>query len=331
MRESPCIADPNFFKPPNPVALGEAFLRKIYQKVHEDKFSYLCTFTGRHRVGKSLSACVFSDLLDPTFMPNFEKRVCYTGEEFMNAVEDLRKQKIHGGAIVLDEANIGLPSREWYNLSNKSINYAIQAFGYLRPIVSMVTQDITFIDSQPKKLFHDFFEVDRTNNEYSIVKPFNMQFNKRTGKVFFVYPRFVGGGRKHSAGNRLTMTYIKVMRPPKDFIKRYEEHSQKMKDRLIQQMNDVVKSLRVKEGEHIEDKLNETEILEALKKEENNPIYVSNRGSFRKDIIAHEFGIPHSFARVLSIKATNARSERKRWEEQEKQRKKGKGEETETT
>jgi transposase len=313
MEESPCIADPLFFKQPNPIAMGEAFLRKIYQTVHDDKFSYLCTFTGRHRVGKSLSACIFSHLLDSTFLDNFEKRVCYSGEDFMGAVEDLRKKRIHGGAIVLDEANIGIPSREWYNLSNKSINYAIQAFGYMRPIVSMVTQDITFIDAQPKKLFHAFYEVDRKNNAYSIVKPFNMKFNKRTGKVYFVYPRFVGGG-VHGGGTRITMNCIKVMKPPKEFINRYEKHSQKMKDRLIEQMNDVVKSLKVKDGEHREARMSEEEILEQLMEERDNPIFMTKQKTFRKDIIANEFGIPHRYARVIAIKANLKLQKKKDYE-----------------
>jgi hypothetical protein len=301
---SPCVLDPTYFNPPDPEAMGEAFLKTIWQSVHDKKFSYLCTFTGRHRVGKSITACVFSHLLDPTFFENFEERVCYTAEQFMTAVEGLRKKKIIGGAIVMDEANIGMPSREWYQVSNKSINYAIQAFGYMRPIVSMVTQDITFIDSQPRKLFHAFYEVERTNNKYSTILPFNIQFNKRSGKMYFIYPRFhshYGAGR----GAKITMNRIRVMKPPKWFFKRYDEHSQTMKDGLIEQMHDIVHSIKEKELENKKDKrLNQEEIIKKLLEQKDNPVFVSNQGRFRSEIVASEFKIPARWARVVAIKAT---------------------------
>jgi hypothetical protein len=302
IQDAPCIADPLYFNPPNPEGLGEAFLRNIWKSVHIDKFSYLCTFTGRHRVGKSLSACVFSDILDPTFMENFEERVCYTAEQFMTAVESLRKNKIIGGAIVMDEANIGMPSREWYMVSNKSVNYAVQAFGYMRPIVSMVTQDITFIDSQPRKLFHAFFEVNRNNNEYSVVLPFNIKFNKRTGKMYFVYPRF-HGGYKGGRGTKITMNTLKMMKPPKWFIDRYDKHSQIMKDRLIEQMHDLIHSLKLKENTPTEDRLSEEEILAVLLEERDNPVYLTNRNTYRADVIARTFKIPHRWAKVIAVKA----------------------------
>lgn len=302
---SPCLLDPDYFKVPDPHGLGEAFLRQIYQYVHDKNFSYLCTFTGRHRVGKSLSACAFSYLLDSTFWDNFEDRVCYTPEQFMRAVENIRKKKIIGGAIVLDEANIGIPSREWYNISNKSINYAIQAFGYLRPIVSFVCQDITYIDSQPRKLFHAFFEVQRTNNRYSEILPFNIQINKRTGKMYFVYPRFAG--THHSGrGAKIIMSRLKLAMPPDWFNERYEKHSQIMKDNLIEQMNDIIQSMTFKEKQGRQKdkyKQNEATIIKELLEEKENPIFITRGGTFRFETVARHFSIPHSYAKVVALKA----------------------------
>ena len=310
MNNSPALLDPYYFKVPDPEGLGEAFLRNIYQYVHDKNFSYLCTWTGRHRVGKSLSACIFSYLLDPTFWDNFEERVCYTPEQFMNAVESLRKNKIVGGAIVLDEANIGIPSREWYNISNKSINYAIQAFGYLRPIVSFVCQDITYIDSQPRKLFHAFFEVTRSNNRYSEILPFNIDINKRTGKMYFVYPRFHGTASS-GRGTKIIVNRLKIAKPPKWFIERYEKHSQIMKEGLIAQMNEIIQSLTNKDTEDRKRnkyRHSEEEMLEEMMRQISNPMFVNKKGQFRFEMLAHHFNIPVQYSRVLALKG-NSRAE----------------------
>lgn len=303
VNNSPVFLNPQFFKVPDPNALGEAFLRRIWQMVHDKNFSYLCTFTGRHRVGKSLSACAFSYLLDPTFWDNFEERVCYTPEQFMTAVDNLRQNKIIGGAIVLDEANIGIPSREWYNISNKSINYAIQAFGYLRPIVSFVCQDITFIDSQPRKLFHAFFEVTRANNRYSEILPFNIDINKRTGKMYFVYPRFhgtTGSGR----GTKIIVNRLKFAKPPDWFIERYETHSQKMKEGLISQMNQIIQSMtmRDKEDKKNKYKMSEEEMIAEMVRLKDNKIFVNKKGQFRHEILANHFKIPFTYAKIMALK-----------------------------
>jgi hypothetical protein len=273
------------------------------------QFSYLCVLTGRHRVGKSLCAVSFAHVLDKTFMQDFEKRIVYTPDQFLDAVEDIKRKKIIGASIVWDEANLGIPSREWYNISNRAINYSIQAFGYLRPIVFFVTQDMTFIDSQPRKLFHAFYEIKRGSNDYSLIYPFEISYNKRTGKMYYVYPRF-SGSQGGSRGYKILMKPIRLMKPPKWLIKKYKAHSEIIKDELIDQMKDMAKSFKmrhVQEGD--KGKLTEVEMLEVLKQEKDNKLFVNSRGRYRADIIKNEFGIPMSWAKTIKIKADIAKLE----------------------
>ena len=301
MLQSPINTDPYFFEKPDPGGIAEAYLRSIWRSVHTKGFSYLCTLTGRHRVGKSLAALAFADLLDETFWKNMELRTVYTPEEFFIAIEHLDYNKITGGAIVWDEANLGIPSREWYNVANKSINYAIQAFGYLKPMVFFVTQDITFIDSQPRKLFHDFFEIKRNNNEYSIIYPFDMKINKRTGKVYYVYPRLSKGYQV--GGARMVLRPLKLMKLPKAMIKRYEAHSIDRKRALIKQMKDIVTSLKAKEDKGKGYRLSEEEIIAHVMGEKENPLFINRDGAFRTDAIKREFKIPYTFATRIKIQA----------------------------
>jgi hypothetical protein len=176
---------------------------------------------------------------------------------------------------------------------------------------------MTFIDSQPRKLFHAFYEVKRGSNQYSLIYPFEISYNKRTGKMYYVYPRFSGsqGGER---GYKILMKPIRLIKPPQWLIKKYKKHSEIIKDQLIDQMKDMAQSFRQrreKEGEKT--KLTEREMLEVLKEERENDLFVNNRGRFRVDTIKNEFKIPMSWAKTVKIKADIAKmeDEAKEWEE----------------
>lgn len=303
MIDFPINTNPYYFKMIDSAALAEAYLRNIYRMVHHRHFSYLGIFTGEHRVGKSLGAVSFSYLLDKTFEDNFEDRVVYYPNEFMDAICKIAEQKIKGGAIVWDEAQIKHGSRDWYTSVNKAINTAIQSFGYLNPIVFYVTQDPSFIDSQPRKLFRSFYEVKRTNNKYSTILPFNIEYNRRTGKPYYVYPRFYDW-HSGTIGTKLKMHVIKLMKQPKELNKRYEKHSEVFKDKLLKRTRDMTRSLLQKELEQTgKREYDEEAILKSLMDEKENPIFLTRDGRFRPEMIASEFSVPHSYARVLKIKA----------------------------
>lgn len=302
MIESPITIDPFYYNPPNPSGLAEAYLRNVWRSVHERGFSYLCTLTGRHRVGKSLVAIAFARLLDSTYWENMETRTIYTGDQFFEATEDIEQNKIKGGAIVWDEANLGISSRDWYTLANRCINHAVQAMGYLKPLIFFVTQDVTFIDSQPRKMFHSFFEVDRKNTQFSNVKPFDIRFNKRTGKMFYYYPRF-SGRYKGGSGPRIIMKPMRVMKPPRDIIKRYRTHSEPMKKRLMKQMKDIMASIKTTSDKKDQYRLSEEEIIAHVMGEKENPLFITRDGTFRVETIARDFKIPFAFARRIKIQA----------------------------
>lgn len=302
MIESPINLDPHYYKAPDPYGVAEAYLRDIYRNVHEKKFSYLSTLTGAHRVGKSVGAVTFADILDPTFDESMEKRVVYEADEFSEAVEEIRKDHIIGGAIVWDESNLGLSSRNWYTIANKHINFTIQAFGYIRPMVFFVTQDVTFIDSQPRKLFHDFLEIKRTDNTCSKIYPFDIRINKRTGKIYYVYPRF-HSLYKGGQGARLILRPLKLMKPPKPLIDRYEKHSRIKKEHLMKQNEDMIKAMKQHaDPDYKKERLSEDEIIQHCIAEKDNPLFINNRGEYRHDTIAQEFKIPYRYAKMLKIK-----------------------------
>jgi len=304
---SPINNNPYYFGKPNHKGIAEAYLRDIYKNVHLKKFSFLATITGRHRVGKSVSGVAMGDLLDPTFYPNLEERVVYTPYEFTSAIQEIARKKIIGGVVVWDEANLGLSSRDWYTQANKHINFTVQAFGYIRPIVLFVTQDVTFIDSQPRKLFHAFMEVNRSNNMYCNILPFLVSINKRSGKMFYSYPRMKMGNR--GGGRVIKMKPMRLLEPPKELMKRYDAHSTKRKATLMRENAEVIQHMRKKSKEKQEqDYLSDDEIIDHCIAEQHNPVFINNKGEFNANTIAQEFHVSFRKAKYLKARADAQRN-----------------------
>jgi len=289
------------------------YLKSMYFSIHDLKYNFLGVITGKHRVGKSTDSLVFSSILDRTFWDNMEERVVYFPEQFMKALRNLAKQRIIGGAIVWDEAGVGIPARSWYDISNKSINFVTQVMGYLRPIIFFVTQDMTYIDSQPRKLFHSFYECYRGSKDRNTIKPFNISYDKRMGKIYYIYPR-IYRRIEDVNGTLVKLKNITVTKPPKDFIERYEEHSFDFKQKILLQMEERIRKF---DTEDIVNKksLTQREILDMVI--QNYKKYETKRSSFGNvildaNIIRFDFSIPYPLARFIKADAERQINEKHR-------------------
>ena len=286
----------------NKILMG--YLKSIYLSVHQLKYNFLAVSTGKHRVGKSVSGVLLCSILDKTFYPNLEERVVYYPEQFMDAMKDIASKNIIGGAIVWDEAGVGIPARSWYELSNKSINFVTQVMGYLRPIIFFVTQDMTYIDSQPRKLFHAFYECYRNSTEHNYMKPFEIQYDKRKGKIYYKYPR-ISRVVEDVVGSTVKLNKIKIDKPPKELIDRYEQHSFDFKDRIMLQMEERIRKY---DQEEVISKKNMTqkEILEQVIT--NHKRYESKRSKLGDpvldfNLIRFDFSIPTPLAKFIKADA----------------------------
>jgi hypothetical protein len=218
---------------PTSETLAWAYFNRLYRKLHVENFSLLITFYGRHRAGKSLGAVDFGYILDPTFLPNLEKRVVYTSKDLMQAFKEIRINKIKGGAVIIDEAGSGdLSSQRWYEEISKIVSAELQAVGYLNPFIGFVTQSFSFINTTARKLSHGVFEVYRTNTDYSKIKPFWIENNPWISGSYHKYPIFC---ENHNgvASNIYKINNIRIPLPPDEVKDRYIAHSQAYKDKLL--------------------------------------------------------------------------------------------------
>ena len=310
MMNFPINNDPYFFGNVDNYVLAEDYLNEIYKNLHKRNLSFLGIWTGQHRVGKSVGAEVFADLLDPTFEDCLEERTVYTSHDFMSSMENIRKDHIKGGATVWDETQIKHGSRDWYKDVNKSINSAIQAFGYLNPIVFFVTQDPSFIDSQPRKLFHSFYEVKRTGNQWNYILPFNIKYNRRIGKPYYIYPRY----KVKYFGNmgiKAKLMYIRMLKPSAKFLHRYNNHSQKFKDKFLADTHSFARTVKELEEQQVKER--ETTdadiVIDILEKHLHDPIFISKFGNYRPEQIREEYKLSFRAAKRISHRASVKRKD----------------------
>jgi hypothetical protein len=221
------------YSQPTPDRLAKAYFNRLWRKLHIENFSLLIVFYGKHRVGKSLSAVDFCYILDETFEANMESRIVYTSRGLIQAFKDIKTLGIKGGGIVVDEAGSGdLSNMRWYEELAKVVSAELQAVGYLNPLICFVTQNFSFINTTARKLSQGVFEVNRTNNLYSTIKPFWIENNPWITGFYRKYPIFCES-RGNVASNVYKINKIKIGLPPKEILERYKNHSQAFKDQLL--------------------------------------------------------------------------------------------------
>jgi DNA-binding CsgD family transcriptional regulator len=194
----------------------QLFLRWIANRISNNKNVLILTLGGTG-TGKSYGDSRIAQDCDSTFDIN---RTCFKPEEFMNITESgILKAK--GAAILYDDAGITLNSRNWYDLTNKMINYYLQIARADNQILLFNTPDISFLDSAARKLFHLVLITNGIDYSKKVVKmkPLFLQINKTSGKV---YTKYITVKKGTGYGARRQIKQIEVPLPSEDFIKSYE-------------------------------------------------------------------------------------------------------------
>jgi len=212
-------------------------VENIRDRINNRNKNFLAIVCGETGSGKSFTAQRLAELIDPSFDVS---RIVFTPEEFMRVLNSGKLKS--GNAIVFDEAGVGLPAREWYSISNKAINYIFQTFRHENLAVILTTPSFDFIDSQTRKLFHAYIEtiaISRSKQQ-TITKFMNVQFNAKTGKLYFKYPRIMRDGR------RVTVTKVAFGKPSYKLIEAYEKKKKQFTKKLKKEVEQDIKAIGIK-------------------------------------------------------------------------------------
>lgn len=284
----------------DPYEVANHYITSLYNQVWNLKYNLTGMTVGRPQAGKSMGTGTMGLLLDPLFWDNLEKMVVYDAKSFMTALNFVIKHKEFGRFIMWDEAGVGMPARQWYDISNRAISFAIQVAGVFRPIVWFVTQDMTYIDSQPRKLINTFFDISRSTNKYSLARVYNLTVNRKTGKMYFKYPRMITKEKMHLKINK----GIKITKPPKEFITRYLEHSKPFKERIttmMEQRADEFEAGKIDKKEYSVAEIIQS-VLDHKETYEGTTSDYGNR-KFSSALIRHDFGLPTNLSTVIKLRA----------------------------
>jgi len=142
----------------------------------------------------------FSKLLRKTMLPINEKPgTCFLFEEI--------------GAI-----GGGASSREWQSKANRFFNSFMQTTRYRQQILILTCPQFSYLEKGTRQLVHAQLEMIAINpqNKISIAKPYVLQINSTSGKIYFKYLRF----RYHDLRHKLKRLEFKL--PPDDIVKDYD-------------------------------------------------------------------------------------------------------------
>lgn len=129
---------------------------------------------GRERTGKSTFALQQACYIDPTLVHDI-KRVCFSADEFLQAIRNTDSDSETTKCIVFDEAFRGLSSRGAMSKVNKKIITALMEVGQKNLVIFIVLPSFFMLDLYAAML--------RSN------ALFHITLDKRNSKrVFYIYP-----------------------------------------------------------------------------------------------------------------------------------------------
>lgn len=204
-----------------------AYLTHVRKRVVKSGFSFIGSFDGKHRSGKSLTATTWGYIWDETFWKRYPYRLVREPREFVDEIELIAKQKIDGAVIQIDEAGVSLSSADWYERWMKTVFKMVQMFGYLHPIVLFTAPVKDFIDARLRKMFHAYYNVNRFTKNETMITPYHVKYSSIMSKTYHKKPVL------RIAGQLITLRRIKFGLPPAHIIDRYEDLADARKDKML--------------------------------------------------------------------------------------------------
>lgn len=274
--------------------------KRIRKRLLEQGKNALILIVGDTGEGKSLSSIRLAGEVDPTFYETIREnkdskvRIAHQkGSAFMNILNSQALRRGH--AVIWDDVGKGLKKRDWYEMVNKAIVDVLQTFRIYGLCVIFNCPDPRLIDSNALSLFHYWGEMTKIDykKEVSEMKFFEIQINRRSGKMYYHYPRARVDGKVK------TLKPLKLKRPPRDIERQYE----KDKRPAVKATLDAATKLFVKlDNKQKIESLTDIEILDDVYKDPEKYLKTYNkRTCIDKFAIMSAFRI--SQARANKIKA----------------------------
>lgn len=268
--------------------MAEKFVKRIKQRLLYLNKNWLAIVCGETGSGKSYSAISLASKIGRV-------HIVFTPIEFLRLLNNPEKLQ-KGDVIVFDEAGVGMASREWYSVQNKLLGSVLQTFRLLNCGVIFTTPNLSFIDVQARKLFHNYFETSYIDyeEEEAYLQVYDIQVNSRFDKIYFKYPRFQVGERP------MRMSHIIMDKPDPKTIEYYEARKKAYTDSLNRKALEELTGSKEKPKPQIDEKA----ILKDIIKRKKEFVKEYNQHKFiDRDLIRGEYDISHAITDKLKKQA----------------------------
>ena len=166
------------------------YIERIRNRLLKHNKNWIAIICGETGSAKSYSAMSLADLITKGSF-NVKLHVVFSPVALIRLVNNPQNLK-KGDIIIFDEAGVGMSSRDWYSVQNKLLGSVLQTFRNLNIGLIFTTPNLSFLDTQGRKLIHAYMEtkgIDRVN-KVSYLKVYDVQVNSRFDKTYFKAPIF---------------------------------------------------------------------------------------------------------------------------------------------
>lgn len=198
---------------------------------------------GEQGSGKSYWSIVEALVLDPTFTT---ERIVLSTIGFLDVLDLLEDRTLKGRNIMWDDAGVGLPSDEWYSISNRVLKLVRQTVRTLHPTIKFTMPDMKNIDSSQRRTVTSILDCFRRTTDENVTR-IRVYTKKRVRIMDKSYHRkftFSSGAMK------LTYGEIKVKHFPQnnlpDILREYEKLQQKFKFDTRRKLRELLEAMREK-------------------------------------------------------------------------------------
>jgi hypothetical protein len=155
------------------------------------------------------------------------EHVCFSIQEVIDVLNSGKIKR--GDLIILEEAGANLGSLDFQNKVQKVFTYILQSFRSMNLCLIMNLPYLSMLNKSARLLAHAYFNTQGIDYEKKVckIKPFFVQVNQNSGKVYPKYPiiKINGRGRKIKRFN-----YAK---PSENLIEEYEKKKNSFVSNLI--------------------------------------------------------------------------------------------------
>ena len=212
---------------------AENFFGKIRYRMLNQNRNWLAIICGETGSGKSYSALTMADIISPRGI-TIQRNLLWEPKQIFETIKNMKYLK-KGDTFIFDEAGVGYSSRDWWSIQNKLLGAVLQTFRALNIGLIFTVPNLSFVDIQGRKLFHNYFETMRIdyNRELAFLQVYNIQHNSRYDRTYYKHPRVF-----NEDGTLIRINYLAIPKPRRSLVDEYE----KIKQEFIVKVNE--KALR---------------------------------------------------------------------------------------